>query len=238
MGSSILLNIGDAQHHLYQQLPETLGVSDLSALRIDDPCLGSRDDTAKLELIHGGDSVPHEAVFDLKTRSGQWAQKNPAQVVQQQIYRLWVSQVKQLIVAYHKHGQFSAKDIKIMKIGEDLKQWENDMQPELKRLAGLLHLIVDRAQKAPDGKLELVLSHGKPLEIRQQVSASNGLLSPTIRKDWAAWLGEMPLQSDEVGHDAKGDGEEGSSDEADGNEKAPDYTACDGECSYCGKCNY
>lgn len=211
--------------------PDIDSLCDMSTLGIGDPDMGSKDDEAVLQVVQGGTLVPQEAAFDLKTRWGAYAQQiQPTRVLQQQIHRLWVSQIKQFIVAYHKSGEFRPKNIKIMKIAGDVEQWENDMQHELKLLAGLLYLIVDRAQKADDGKLELVLNPGETMEIRKQASPKE-MLSTSVRQDWAMWLGGRG-NADAKGHDkglGSGDGI---------TEKALDYTACDEECAYCGECEY
>ncbi|KAI5468108.1 hypothetical protein BGZ63DRAFT_338166, partial [Mariannaea sp. PMI_226] len=212
------------------------GFQDLFAFTIDSKTLGPARNISELQVVEGGMEVPMDAIFDLKTRSAQYY-SDPKVVLEQQIHRLWVSQIKQFIVAKHKQGKFLSQDISIMEIEPDVKRWEQQKQPELMRLAALLHLIVNRARQTEDGKLELVWFPGKPLEIRKQAPGLSDLLSDSVRKDWVAWLAKSKPHVERHGEPDEKDEREISEKDfnADENE-ALDFSACDRECGYCGRC--
>ena len=64
------------------------------------------NETAELTLRSAGYEVPQTAIFDLKTRSAR------REIDMEEFYpRLWVSQTRRFIIAYHNSGQFN--DIKV-----------------------------------------------------------------------------------------------------------------------------
>ncbi|RSL64622.1 hypothetical protein CEP51_013127 [Fusarium floridanum] len=146
-----------------------------------------------LKLSEGGETVSQEAIFDLKTRS---VVARFRDTLGDQLPRLWISQVTQFILAYHEKGLFQKENIEIKNVRDDIDKWQELNQPSLKRLAALLHLIIDRARTS-GGKIEIVWSTDGPLEIRKQLPDAGGVLSTSVRKEWEAWLrNEVTLVKD------------------------------------------
>ncbi|KAM5356654.1 hypothetical protein ACJ41O_003300 [Fusarium nematophilum] len=189
---------------------------------------------SELKVKTGGENVPQESVFDLKTRSVMVRDRD---TLGTELPRLWIARVTQFVLAYHEKGLFREEDINIKDVKDDVDEWEELNQPHLKRLIALLHLVIDRART--HGKLELVRSNSGPLEIRQQLPDAGDVLSATVRKDWEVWLGEKD-RSDDVREkrDPKMETTDFLDALPDSDGEASDYAACDQECGYCGKCAY
>ncbi|KAJ3518652.1 hypothetical protein NM208_g14440 [Fusarium decemcellulare] len=190
----------------------------------------------QLEVSEGGEIISQESIFDLKTRSVRARERD---TLGEQLPRLWISQVTQFLLAYHERGLFNQQDIEIKNVKDDIAQWEEANQPSLKKLAALLHLIIDRARSAEDGKLELVWSDSDSLEIRKQLPSAGDVLSAPVRKEWEAWLSQEDEESDsetESTDEVRWDDYLAALSDSDG--EASDYAACDKECGYCGKCMY
>ncbi|KAJ4193566.1 hypothetical protein NW755_003560 [Fusarium falciforme] len=202
--------------------------------------------TCDIKVSDGGETVPQDTIFDLKTRS---VVARSRDTLGDQLPRLWISQVAQFILAYHEKGLFQNENIEIKNVRDDIDKWEELNQPLLKRLVALLHLIINRA-RASGGKIELVWSTDGPLEIRKQLPDAGDVLSASVREEWEAWLSKEGDKSSKAEkRDSKLDLEEPMSMEEllarlsgrDGYENDDggwDYTACDKECGYCGKCTY
>lgn len=187
--------------------------------------------TCKLDVSKGGDVVPQSSIFDLKTRSVNTRQKDH---LGEQLPRLWISQITQLLLAYHKGGVFEEKDIEIMDIKSDMDKWQDSNQPSLNRLAALFHLIIDSVRSSKDGKLEIVCSDGGSLEIRKQLPDAGVILSEPVKKQWKAWLDSKHEKAHQSDSECW---EEFMATLSDSDEQS-DYAACDAECGYCGKCMY
>ncbi|KPM34615.1 hypothetical protein AK830_g11961 [Neonectria ditissima] len=216
---------------------------DLSALGMTMPVPVPSTGEPKLEVVDGGQLIPQDAVFDLKTRS---MRARDVDTLGSQLHRLWVSQIEQFILAYHERGIFN--DIQVNRVDGKVKEWEELNQPTLKRLAALLHLIVDRARGAADGKLEIVCSRGDELEIRRQGPGAGDVLSASVRAEWAEWLGDAtsPASSlkgkkwdcPELRYDVDDEGYHDTFSDFSDSDGLKDLTACDRECGYCGYCSY
>ncbi|KAH7152728.1 hypothetical protein EDB81DRAFT_432539 [Dactylonectria macrodidyma] len=206
------------------------------------PRPGTED--TQIKVVKGGQTVPQNAIFDLKTRSANVRDRQPNRdTIGEQLHRLWVCQIERFILAYHEKSVFN--DIRIQDVKARVKEWETANQPSLKSLAALLHLIIDRARKAADGKLELVFSGQDVLQMRKQVSGAGDALSPSVRAEWATWLGTparsgagatpWSISKAEINLDDERLDTFSDLYESDDNK---DYTACDKECGYCGRCTY
>jgi hypothetical protein len=187
------------------------------------------DGTGHLQVTNGGESIPQSSVFDLKTRSVMARGKDH---LGEQLPRLWIAQITQFLLAYHERGLFRDENIEIKNVKADIDEWQELNQPSLKRLAALLHLIIDKVHASKDGKLEIVCSNGGPLEIRKQLPDAGNALSEPVKKQWAAWLDST---KEEVNSEDSGRWEKFMAALSD---EESDYTACDAECGYCGKCKY
>lgn len=187
------------------------------------------------KIIHAGNLVSQDRIFDLKTRS---VRRKEAERFEdtfgEQLPRLWVSQIPKFILAYHKHGLF--EEIGIRDARSDVKSWEKDHVDVLSRLAALFHRIVGLVRSRPDGKLELRHETVGMLEVREQLADAGDALSAPVKTLWAkASAVKDGVTSAEMASDPDEDPDLISWDEV----SEPDYTACSSEdCGYCGRCSY
>ncbi|PGH13980.1 hypothetical protein AJ80_06120 [Polytolypa hystricis UAMH7299] len=70
-----------------------------------------------LEVKNAGFAIPHNAIFDLKTRS-----EKSVVNMNETIRRLWARQIPYFILAYHKRGLF--ENIRIEHVKEQIEEWE------------------------------------------------------------------------------------------------------------------
>lgn len=104
----------------------------------------------KLTIESGGSSVPQSSIFDLKTRS---IKKKDADIMAEELPRLWISQIPNMVVAFHKSGVF--QDIRKLDARDSVKQWEDDQKDDISKFAALLKLLAGFARGQPDGRFEL-----------------------------------------------------------------------------------
>ncbi|KAK3396793.1 hypothetical protein B0T20DRAFT_356452, partial [Sordaria brevicollis] len=87
--------------------------------------------------------VPQAQIFDLKTRSIKVREKN--KILEDELPRLWVTQIPNFILAYHTSGKFYPSDIEIRDMRPDVKQWEEKHSEDktLAKLAALVRMLVE-----------------------------------------------------------------------------------------------
>ncbi|CAM1502641.1 Fc.00g074170.m01.CDS01 [Cosmosporella sp. VM-42] len=211
----------------------------LSALLLGGSVLEPKVSESPLRVVDGGDAIPQNAIFDLKTRS---IYRRHLDVLGDQLPRLWISQIEKFVIGFHKYGLF--EDIEVKAVKDDVKEWEEANQPSLLRLTTLLHRIIDLARKDEDGRIEIFSSSSESLEIRKPLPNVGAAFSDVVKAKWTSWLSEGRTTRSETDEDEKtqfkfkdsanpGD-DSPFSEDSDSDE--PDYTACDEECGYCGKC--
>jgi len=133
----------------------------LSTLQVP-VCSGGSD--GPLVIRTGGTAVPQATIFDLKTRSGRY-KKDIDMTELLPLY--FFKQIPNLVVAYHDgRGLFRPNDIRVRSLDRDLQRWERDNKDALKRLAVLLHKIVEIAKTDEKGLLEVYRPDVDRLEIR------------------------------------------------------------------------
>ncbi|KHN99718.1 uncharacterized protein MAM_02571 [Metarhizium album ARSEF 1941] len=179
-----------------------------------------------LHIGNVGVEIEPDDVFDLKTRS---VKRQGEDILGEELPRLWVTQIPKFILAFHERGLFT--DVRIQSVKERVQDWEVQNESLLRGLFHLLSHIVDIAGDYEDSELEIVRPAGGGLEIRERGSDAGKVLSDSVRRRWATWLREGENAAQAVACDLEDASEEDSDQEA-------DYTACDAECAYCGKCNY
>lgn len=204
-----------------------------------DTILGRRDpdSTPRKESItirSAGDHVPQAAIFDLKTRS---IRKKDNNVLGEELPRLWVSQIPNFLLAFHKAGVFGLEEMQIHDAREKLAQWEENERDNLRQLALLLKLLVAFARARPDGRFELVHEEGRRvLELREVCDDVPKALPTTLSERWTKGGLDISdndkLSSPAPEHQDKYTDLDWDS----GSEK--DYTACDSKCGYCGSCTH
>lgn len=204
-----------------------------------DTILGRRDpDSAigneSITVRSAGDHVPQAAIFDLKTRS---IRKKDNDILGEELPRLWVSQIPNFLLAFHKAGVFDMEEMQILNVREKLAQWEEDERDNLRKLVLLLKLLVDFARDRPSGRFELVHEEGKRvLELREVCDDVPKALPTTLSERWT----KEGLDTSE-NHQLSSPRTEDQNEYADldwdnGSEK--DYTACGSKCGYCGFCTH
>ncbi|KAI9831933.1 MAG: hypothetical protein M1819_004655 [Sarea resinae] len=206
----------------------------------------------ELTIKTGGRRIPQEAVFELKTRS---AWRKDHDLLSDQIARLWVRQIPNFIVAYHKSGSF--EDIRIRNVRKEIDAWELLNQHNLRLLTALIRKIIGFAKSSDSERLEVRCVDHDVLEIREQADRYATLL-PHIKAHWVE--GEKPRQFEgglgkvaghDVSHEKEREQEAGSDDgwlsaeeklrdwDNGSDTSEPDFTACSAEgCGYCGHCSY
>ncbi|EED23739.1 conserved hypothetical protein [Talaromyces stipitatus ATCC 10500] len=147
------------------------------------PSVTTDTETTALQISEKGRYVPQCAIFDLKTRS---AKKSGVDTFSEEAARLWIRQIPNFILAYHKFGTFD--DIRVQDVRDELKQWEESHQPELVKFATLLKMVVSFTRSTEDGKLEIEHEeNAKELNLRRPGGVVNGVLpSSLINTIWGS----------------------------------------------------
>ena len=200
----------------------------------------SDDQPASITIQHGGQLIPQESIFDLKTRS---FRKKDTDVLGNEIQRLWISQIQNFVLAFHTDGVFEETEINSQNVQDKVKRWEADNADTLRKFISLLRKVVLFARGWEDGRLELNRDEGaQVLEFRKQCSDAGTVLPNDLQDRWVTPFREQPV-SEQAGsfsassHLHKSDREEDDYfvEWDDGSEK--DYTACSASlCGYCGHC--
>lgn len=178
-----------------------------------------------LRFKERGTLIPQEQVFDLKTRS---YRKKDQDTTNEELPRLWVTQLQNFILAHHHDGVFN--DIEVKNVRERVLEWEQSDIGALSRLAALIHRISDMVCDVADGKLEVCHLFDKTgvLQICQQLPGTGDVLSPEVKARWTA------IQDDSDSDPP--DSDESSVRGVDWNDVGEDFTACSAACNYCGHC--
>lgn len=197
--------------------------------------LGTRNtdstDGKALNIRTAGTSIPHAALFELKTRS---IRKKDQDVLGEELPRLWVSQIPHFVLAFHSNGMFSPDNISIRNVQDAAKDWEKENQDALYQLAVLLEFIVAFAKDRPDGRFEIVHEeNGRSLDFREVLGDVNRTLPEELSSLWA---GNKTEKADSI--DNQKDDRAGCEYLESDSESDEDYTACTAGCGYCGHCKY
>jgi len=200
-----------------------------------------------LRIKEGGQPIPQKDIFDIKTRSmfDRTTRSIKKEIDMTDIIpRLWVSQIPNLIVGFHDRGLF--EDIRKQDMRQEVAGWERDNEDNLRRLASLLHELVEFAGTSRTN-LEICRSEKGPLEIRRLAGEGLEFLPSELKARWAGEkdskeaspeAGDLINSERDLGedladphiHDWGGDSDD---------ESVKDYTACSLEdCGYCGHCPY
>ncbi|KAM0449750.1 hypothetical protein ACHAPV_005838 [Trichoderma viride] len=171
-----------------------------------------------LEVADGGRLTPQSSAFDLKTRSIKAIDRD---TLGDELPRLWMMQIPNFILAHHKFGTFC--NIEVSDIRDEIENWEKSHQADLRRLSALLHRIITTALEKEDTLLEIVRVEGGSLEIRERLPDVGVAFSAEVKEKWLKWLEDAEEDTEEIDDD---------SDSGSG-----DFTECNEECGYCGKCS-
>ena len=146
-----------------------------------------------LQVELAGKEVPQSAIFDIKTRSIR------KEINMEEIYpRLWLSQIPNFIVAYHRSGKF--EEPQHQELQSDLKEWETKNQKLICQFIAVLHRLIDMAKKSKDQRIEVHRNGLGPLEVRDLPNSSWSALPHDLK---AKWTGQGP--TDEEATDSEDD---------------------------------
>ena len=149
------------------------------------PSVTSKDKTDQPGLVvqAAGRVIPQEALSEIKTRAG-W--KEPGDILEQQLPRLWIRQTPNIVLAFHKYGTFDAPQMQ--NVEQDVAEWVDKSQEKLRKMAHLLNDIRNTVMEMDGGMLEVRGDHSLTLQYRkleedqmQQFEA----LGPALSERWA-----------------------------------------------------
>jgi hypothetical protein len=205
----------------------------------------SAESTTSLVIEEGGTLIDQHRIFDLKTRSIK--SRFLKDHLDEQLPRLWISQIPNFILAFHTIGVFKPADTEVKDVSSEIDKWERTHSQDLARLAALVHKIVELVSASDDCKFELRCGEIGKLEVHDQLPDAGDALSPEIAEQWrnqSAHASGLRLDVHVDDSDSDCDDKydrnwqdyEGNSDRESEN---LDYTACSAhDCGYCGKCPY
>lgn len=218
------------------------GKDDDQPLSAENMTLGPRPPGSSgktLKIRQGGQYIPNPAIFDLKTRS---IKKKEADVLGEQIARLWVTQIPNFVLAFHKLGVF--EEIDVRDVRREVRAWEEDNEIVLRQFATLLRDIVSFARGCDGGRLELRRQEGSSmLELRTQADDAGCALPGDLKERWTSMGGGEPPPSPGDIEDRESDGFDWIREPEEGvgwiDDDDKDFTACSAHaCGYCGYCSY
>jgi len=142
-----------------------------------------------LTIKHAGDTVPQQALFDLKTRA--LKPKQPGRVsVDDFLHRVWVNQIPNFILAFHTYGKFEKHDIHVVDVRDKVKEWEVQNATMLSKLGGLLHKLIDVAKQDGNSRFEIRRVAKGPLQIWSEVPHWSAL-PPALKTLWGVEDGQQ-----------------------------------------------
>lgn len=181
----------------------------------------------KLVAKQAGGAVGQDRIFDLKTRSI-W--KKDRDLLSEEIPRLWVAQISNFVVAYHKKGVFKPENVIIQDVKQDVAKWETEQDFVLAQLAALLHTLITKAREQKDGRFEIRRTEKGDFELRRQLADAGEALSEGVKNEWIQSSKKVASSEKVKSVDATStfSWDDGTC----------DYTACTDACQYCGHCTY
>lgn len=137
-------------------------------------------DETSLSLRRGGCVVPQTALFELKTRKVERIHKDNLGI---QLPHLWITQVPNSILAFHRGGVFN--DIpKVDSVENEIEGWASANRTLLSQFGSLLQEIVNYARSTPDFKLEIEYAGHGSLFVREPGGEVGECLPPQLRRKW------------------------------------------------------
>lgn len=192
---------------------------------------------------NSGKAVSQQSILEIKTRSHA---RGPLDM-SEQLPRLWLRQIPNLVTAYHSRGKFAA--VQNRTVERDVLNWEAEHRGDLQAFASVLRQLIVEVKRASHLKLELCRTGLGPLELREQAGVYREALPAYWKDRWAGEYRQGSPDGDEEDGSGQGDGcvhsdscpslWESAGSEDDDDDFAVDYTACDFDtCGYCGYCGH
>ncbi|KAI1325764.1 hypothetical protein F5Y16DRAFT_256011 [Xylariaceae sp. FL0255] len=206
--------------------------------------------TGSYPLKKYGNIVPQDSLIEIKTRS---AQEKIS--YSDHLPRLWLRQIHNFVNAYHLKGEFG--DVEIFDVRQALTEWEATNQKDIRLFISILSQIRAKVKELHPMKVELCRKGTGPLQLRKRTGERRKALSDAWEHRWATGCPDQQGRNPSFSKD-KDDGrnitvEEGyprrtcspspewicdESYRSDADAFSADFTACDIECGYCGRCPY
>ncbi|KAI9700288.1 MAG: hypothetical protein M1836_002303 [Candelina mexicana] len=130
-----------------------------------------------LTIKPGGQRVPQNAIFDIKTRSAR--NEIDMDVV---LPRLWVNQTPNFIIAYHNFGNFD--EPQVQQVRPKILAWETANANILGRLRAIMQEIKDQANASKLRTFEISRTGTGPLHLRKQVGAERRVMPSDLSIAW------------------------------------------------------
>lgn len=173
-GSGSVSDSSETGSNTENELLDSMANAAVSSVWLTD----KRETSEALRIERRGRIIPQCAIFDLKTRS---LKKKHVDTLQEELPRLWVSQIPNFMLAHHEFGVF--KSVEIRDTTHAMKEWEEENNEALVRFAALLKRTVAFARSM--GKFEIVRGvDSEELELREQGGNVRGVLPPDLMDMW------------------------------------------------------
>lgn len=149
------------------------------------PATSPPTSASKITTLTGpADQPPQSKILEIKTR-GIW-KKGKEDTVAEEMPKLWLARIQNLVVAYHDRGRFGGVDgIAVRDVRQRVDSWEKGCAArELAWFAALLHEVVGMVTARADGRVELCRTGMGSLEVREWGGDVGGLLSEEMKGRW------------------------------------------------------
>ena len=113
---------------------------------------------SKLNVSRAGYKISDASTIDIKTR----AAHKPLDL-ETVLPRLWMSQTRNLIAAYHKGGYFN--DIQIKDVSSDIERWEVQHAQDLQKLSSVVEYIIRTVKESSSKKCRVMVDVGGRMQI-------------------------------------------------------------------------
>jgi hypothetical protein len=154
---------------------------------------------SKLRIKKEGSVVPLESTLEIKTRTA----RKPMDF-KEVATQIWVSQTPKLVRAYHNRGLFQEPVVE--DVTQDIKNWEQVNQSDLRKLAALVTEIL-RIAREIGGRMMIKYDQMTDSLVLQK-SEGKKMLPNDLYSHWDK-KAELDVQSPRPVHKVSGEGEEG-----------------------------
>lgn len=166
-----------------------------------------------LIIENGGRLISQNAVFDIKTRATR-SVINMDEVLP----RLWISQIPNFIIAYHKSGNFD--DIRVQDMRPDIADWEKQNATLIRRFYSILRRLIQLFKESDSRKFEVRRIGTGHLKIWKQDEGRWSALPRDLR---ARWSGQSLSDNEDSEDSVQASKDAGSTAYEDSEDDADDY---------------
>ncbi|KAI1752039.1 hypothetical protein F4782DRAFT_540583 [Xylaria castorea] len=118
---------------------ELSGVLESLSLTSNPTLADPHNTSSRLVVRREGQVISLDRTLELKTRAS-----HRRLSIQEVAPQIWISQTPKLVRAYHRGGTFQEPQVE--DVTTDIQRWQADKQVQLRRLAALIHKIIDIAK--------------------------------------------------------------------------------------------